>query len=197
MSVPPARSCGSCSLCCKILRVDELTKPMGQWCAHFKAGVGCSIHGSHPQSCRNFQCLWILSPTMPEAVRPDRCKVMFTIDDDGHRIIARADPADPMAWRREPIHGQLRRWAADSWFKGRTMWAMVGTRMWLVTPDRDIDIGETDERSPTAYQQAPDGTITVIVLPPLPAGQAYDPAAIQAAVDAGHGQRFVSPPAAR
>jgi hypothetical protein len=71
---------------------------------------------------------------------------------------------------------------------------MVGTHMWLIAPDRDIDIGETDERSPTAYQQAPDGTITVIVLPPLPVGQAYDPDTVQAAVDAGHGQRFVSRP---
>jgi hypothetical protein len=190
---PQFRACGSCSLCCKVLRVDELQKPMGQWYAHFKAGVGCSIHGSHPQSCRHFQCLWILSPTMPDAVRPDRCKVVMTIDDGGARIIARADPADPSAWRREPIHGQLRRWAADSWFKGRTIWAMVGTRMWLITPDRDIDIGETDERCPTAYQQAPDGTITVIVLPPLPQGEPYDPAAMQAAVDAGQGQRFISP----
>jgi hypothetical protein len=179
------------------MRIDELDKPMGAWCNHFKAGAGCTVYGFHPQSCRNFQCLWLISPTMPDAVRPDRCKVVMTIDDGGARIIARADPADPTAWRREPIHAQLRRWAADSWFKGRTIWAMVGTRMWLITPDRDIDIGETDERCPTAYQQAPDGTITVIVLPPLAEGEMYDPTALQAAVDAGRGQRFVSPPPRR
>ena len=186
------RTCGSCSLCCKVLRVDELHKPMGQWCAHFKAGVG---HGraENPQALEATTGLWVRAmDRAADAVRPDRCKVVMTIDDGGHRIIARADPADPTAWRREPIHGQLRRWAADFWFKGRTIWAMVGTRMWLVTPDRDVDIGETDERCPTAYQQAPDGTITVIVLPPLPEGEAYDSVAVQAAVDAGEGRRVVS-----
>jgi hypothetical protein len=174
------------------MRVDELAKPMGRWCDHFKAGVGCGVHETRPPSCRNFQCLWTISPTMPDAVRPDRCKVVMTMDDGGRRIIARADPADPSAWRREPVHGQLRRWASDFWFKGRTIWAQAGQRMWLITPDRDIDIGETDERCPTAYQQAPDGTITVIVLPPLAEGADYDPAAAQAAIDAGEGRRVVS-----
>jgi hypothetical protein len=189
----PSRACGPCSLCCKVMRVDELQKPMGVWCRHVAKGSGCSIHGSHPHACGGFQCLWILSPTMPDAVRPDRSKVVMTIDDGGRRIIARADPGDPVAWRREPVHGQLRRWAADHWFKGRTIWAQAGQRMWLITPSRDIDIGETDERCPTAYQEAPDGTITVIVLPPQEQGAAFDPAAMQVAIDAGQGRRVVSP----
>jgi hypothetical protein len=175
------------------MRIDELDKPMGAWCQHFKAGVGCSVYGFHPPSCQNFKCMWLISPTMPDAVRPDRCKVVLVIDEGGARIIARADPADPAAWRREPMHGQLRRWAADSWFKGRTIWAAVQKHTWLITPDRDIDVGETHERSPTVYTQAPDGTITVIILPPLPEGEEYDPAAVQAAVDAGEGRRVVSP----
>ncbi len=194
---PLPRSCGSCSLCCKVMRIDELDKPMGAWCRHFKAGVGCGIHGSHPQPCRVFQCMWLISPTMPDQVRPDRSKVVITLEDGGAHIIARADPADPGAWRREPIHGQLRRWATDSWFKGRTIWAMVDRRTWLIAPDRDIDLGETDDHAITTYQQAPDGTISVTILPRLAGGGTYDLAAVQAAIDAGHGRRVLSQPDGR
>ena len=95
MSTSPPRTCGSCSLCCKILRIDELEKPMGSWCPHHKAGQGCTIYGSHPQSCRNYQCLWLISPTMPDSVRPDRSKVVLEVDNNGARILARCDPASP------------------------------------------------------------------------------------------------------
>jgi hypothetical protein len=165
MSTSP-RSCGSCSLCCKVMEIKELDKPAGAWCPHFKAGAGCRIYGAHPGSCRAFQCMWLISPGMPETVRPDRCKVVLVMEDGGSNIIARADPGDPGAWRREPIHSQLRRWAADYWFKGRTIWAVVDKHTWLIAPDQDIDLGDVDNRSHTTYEQASDGTITVTVLPP-------------------------------
>ena len=177
--------------------IDELDKPAGVWCSHFKAGAGCRIYGEHPPSCRAFQCMWLISPTMPDRVRPDRCKVVLTLEDGGANIIARVDPSDPGAWRREPIHSQLRRWAADSWFKDRTIWAVVGRRTWLIAPDRDIELGEMDVHSYTTYQQAPDGTITVTVLPPHAESRSHDPTAVQSALDAGEGRRFVIPPPAR
>jgi hypothetical protein len=161
-----SRACGSCSLCCKVMRIDELQKPMGAWCGHFRAGVGCGIHGSHPHPCQVFQCMWLISPTMPDAVRPDRCKVVLTIDDGGARIVARADPSAPQAWRREPVYGQLKRWATVSWFKDRTLWAMVNRHTWLIAPDRDIDIGETADDDVITYEQALDGAITVTIAPP-------------------------------
>jgi hypothetical protein len=129
---------------------------------------------------------------MPDAVRPDRCKVVLTMEAGGAQIIARADPADPGAWRREPIHGQLRRWAADHWFKDRTIWAVVDMRTWLIAPDRDIDLGDIDSHSRTTYQQSADGTITVTVLPPLGEGEVDDAGARQTALNAGKAQHFVS-----
>jgi hypothetical protein len=143
--------------------IDELDKPAGAWCQHFKAGVGCSIHGSHPPTCQGFRCMWLISPTMPDQVRPDRCKVVLTLEGGDANIVAHADPDDPTAWRRDPIHGQLRRWAADYWFKDRTVWAKVNEHTWLIAPDRDIDLGEIDEHAPVTYEQTPDGTITVKV----------------------------------
>ena len=44
----------------------------------------------------------------------------------------------------------------------------------------------------TSWEQTPDGAITVTVLPPLPAGQAYGAEAIQAALESGRGKRVVS-----
>ena len=130
---------------------------------------------------------------MPDQVRPDRCKVVVNLDDGDANIIAHADPADPGAWRREPIHGQLRRWAAAYWFKDRTIWAKVDEHAWLIAPDRHIDLGELPPRSFTRYEQAPDSTITGTILRALPGGRRYDPAAIQAAIDAGRASEFPSP----
>jgi hypothetical protein len=172
--------------------IEELHKPAGAWCPNFKAGAGCGVYGAHPASCQAFRCLWMMSATMPDAVRPDRTKVVLTLEDGGANIVARTDPADPAAWRREPVHGQLRRWAADSWFTERSVWAVVGRQTWLIAPDRDIDLGEIDVRQRTTWEQTPDGTITVTVLPPLPGGAAYGPAAMQAALEAGKGKRVVS-----
>ena len=58
--VAPVRSCGSCSLCCKLLVIDELDKPPDTWCPHCKPGRGgCSIYADRPPSCRLFRCGWL------------------------------------------------------------------------------------------------------------------------------------------
>ena len=38
------RDCGSCSLCCKILGIAALDKPVGQWCPNCVQGQGCAIY---------------------------------------------------------------------------------------------------------------------------------------------------------
>jgi hypothetical protein len=192
MSSSP-RVCGSCSLCCKVLPIAQLDKPAGVWCAHFRVGVGCSIHGAHPSACRAFQCLWLNVPSMPDQLRPDRCKVVLGLEDGGSSLYAYGDPADPGAWRRNPIHGQLRLWAAEFWDKGRTVWAKVGDHAWLIAPDRDIDLGEIRGPHVINYKPSSDGAITITILPPLPEGEAYAPETVQAALDSGQGRRIVSP----
>ncbi len=53
-----SRSCGPCSLCCTLLRVDELDKRAGQDCVHQLGDRGCGIHPSRPSICRSYACLW-------------------------------------------------------------------------------------------------------------------------------------------
>lgn len=65
------RRCGSCSVCCSVLRVDELSKPAGRDCAHQRAEGGCAIHDSRPPVCRGYHCLW-LQGGLEDEERPDR-----------------------------------------------------------------------------------------------------------------------------
>ena len=53
-----SRSCGSCSLCCTVLRVDELEKRAGDDCIHQRGASGCGIYEERPEICRAYQCLW-------------------------------------------------------------------------------------------------------------------------------------------
>lgn len=77
------RSCGDCSLCCTVLRVDELQKLGGISCVHQnESGPGCSVHEQRPQICRAYRCLW-LKGGLPEENRPDRLGAVLDIFHDG------------------------------------------------------------------------------------------------------------------
>ena len=59
------RTCGSCSLCCKVMEIKELKKPMNKWCSHCAKGGGCSIYPTRPAECRTFDCLWLKDESLP------------------------------------------------------------------------------------------------------------------------------------
>ena len=147
------------------MAIDELAKPQGTWCPHCKPGRGCSLYGAHPASCQSFQCGWLANLDMPDEVRPDRSKVVLDIDSDGNRVIARCDPGHPMAWQREPIHAQLRRWSALGWERGQMVLAMTNRRLWLIAPKEDVYVGEIDPNSPFAIAERHDGSISVTIMP--------------------------------
>jgi uncharacterized protein len=96
---PVVRTCGDCTMCCKIMKVDdvELQKPANKWCDHCTKS-GCAIYESRPQSCRNFNCLW-LSGAGDESIRPDKSKVVMGANRDG-KIVFYVDPSRPDAWRK-------------------------------------------------------------------------------------------------
>jgi hypothetical protein len=171
------RSCGACALCCKVMAIDELAKPMGSWCPNCRPGRGCSIYGEHPASCRTFSCQWLDDTSMPEELRPDRTKVVLVREGD-RRLVARCDPGFPSAWRAQPINSHLRRIAAATWSQDLQVAAMVNGRVWLITPKGEVEVGEVDPRSPFIVEKRSDGSATVRVLPPLAEGEAFDPDAI-------------------
>lgn len=151
------------------MEIHELAKPVGQWCPHRTGATGCAIYGSHPQSCRDFACQWILEPDMPHRYRPDRTKVVLAADNY-NRLVAHCDPMNALAWRREPMYSLLKRQAEATWMSGMTVAAKAGDRIWIITPTRDVDLGELDPRQPMNIIQNADGTVDVEFFPPVPEG---------------------------
>ena len=160
------RACGACTLCCRVLEIQELAKPADVSCNHIVAGRGCAIYGRHPASCRTFACLWLESTLVPEASRPDRSRVVLVMDADGTRLMAHCEPADALAWRREPVHGILRQRAQESWDVGTRVIAKAGDQMWLVCPDEDLDLGRIDPAAPYRIEETPAGELRVSILSP-------------------------------
>jgi hypothetical protein len=111
--IVPGRSCGDCSMCCKIPRIDEVEKPQGVWCRHCApARGGCTIYETRPSVCRDYFCGWLLSSDMGPEWQPSICKMMINFEKDLVRISVHVDPAYPTAWRREPYYSRFKQWSA-------------------------------------------------------------------------------------
>ena len=108
----PMRTCGSCSLCCKVMEIKELKKPMNKWCSHCAKGGGCSIYPTRPAECRTFDCLWLKDESFPDEFRPQRSKIVFTVEHGGGRLSAYVDASFPTAWREKRVYALLKRWSA-------------------------------------------------------------------------------------
>lgn len=99
--------CGSCSMCCKLLPIEEpdLVKPRDIWCGHHSKGHGCAIYNDRPEACRGFECHWLqavkegMSPS-ETSLRPDKCKVLIRSSrhEDGRPALQLiVDPGYPAA----------------------------------------------------------------------------------------------------
>jgi hypothetical protein len=138
--VPSAtRACGDCTLCCKVMAIEELAKPASSWCPHCKPGHGCLIYPTRPAECRSYACLWLTDHRLDQRWKPSRSKLVLTTSQDGLEI--RCDPGFPDAWRREPFRSQIHRWAAAGEAHDVTVVVITGEKMILVTAAREFDLG--------------------------------------------------------
>lgn len=136
------RSCGSCSLCCKLLGIAALDKAAGSWCSHCAPPLGCSIYDSRPGECRTFSCVWLESAVLGSEWWPARSKMVLYLIDDGTRLMVHVDPGSPGVWQQSPYHAQLRAWAGRSLrIGGPTVVVRIGERLIAVLPDEDVDLG--------------------------------------------------------
>jgi len=150
-------------MCCKVIRIDELEKAAGVWCRHAAPGHGCRIYADRPTPCQVFQCLWLQQSDLPEALRPERTKVVLASSDT--KLIAHCDPAEPTAWRREPMYSFLKRQAWPD-AGSRPVLVLVGRRIWLVTAAADHDLGEVDMTRSFRVETGRDGAPVVRVTGP-------------------------------
>jgi len=92
------RSCGGCTLCCKVEKVVELDKPSNTVCGHCDVGTGCKIYNDRPTVCRTFACAWLTDLGMSEAWRPDRIHMYLAGDASNGYLRAAVDRDYPEAW---------------------------------------------------------------------------------------------------
>lgn len=109
-AIVEGRSCGVCTLCCRLPEIDLFDKPANAWCTHCIEGKGCAVYAERPAVCRDFLCLWRTDATLGEEWNPERAKMM--VYEQGPQITVLVDPAYPEIWKNEPYRTQLRHWAA-------------------------------------------------------------------------------------
>lgn len=100
------RSCGACSLCCTVLRVDALHKLGGVRCVHQRAEGGCGIYAARPSICRAYRCLW-LRGSLREEDRPDRLGAVLDLVTEGLQTLLVIREAEPGAFDRSPRLGEI------------------------------------------------------------------------------------------
>jgi len=88
------RHCGGCTLCCKLMPVEEIDKPAGKRCRH-QSHKGCKVYDRLElvsPSCRMWSCRWLMDAGTRELRRPDRSH--YVIDCMPDYIGARQDGSD-------------------------------------------------------------------------------------------------------
>jgi hypothetical protein len=140
---PKGRSCGTCSLCCKVFEVPPVNnKPAGKWCSHCTPGRGCSIWTERPQMCRDYYCHWHQDLSLGPEWRPDTAKFILSREPGGIWLSIVVDLAQPNAWRREPYHTKLRKLAERLIESGTNGLMLIeGDKKSIVMPDREVLIG--------------------------------------------------------
>ena len=136
----PGRSCGSCTLCCKVFPVPWVdNKPAGVWCKHCTPGKGCGIWQTRPQGCIDFLCQYFFIKDIGEEWRPDKAKFLLNYEKETW-LVVHADVKMPDAWKREPYGSQIRKWADGQMAIGKGVMLYVGAKKFIVTPDSEIPI---------------------------------------------------------
>jgi len=139
------RGCGDCSLCCKLMRVEEFDKPQGVWCRHCAPGRGgCSIHATRPPVCRDFYCGWLVGPNLGPEWRPLTCKMILFFESNGNRLAVHVDPNHPQAWRQDPYYRQLKGWSHEAVAAQQQIVVYIKRRAIVILPDKEVDVGDLD-----------------------------------------------------
>lgn len=139
----PAKSCGTCSLCCKLFDIDwlEQPKPAGRWCHHCKPGNGCAIWQNVPSKCASYYCVWRLDPALGAEWKPEKARFILTHAHESAPLAVLLDPGAPDAHRREPYWSALLKTARQHLEgRGSTLVIFCGTRRSLLMPEGEIAI---------------------------------------------------------
>jgi hypothetical protein len=144
MEPVPGKSCGTCTLCCKVYPVPVLEKSCGKWCKHCSPGKGCGIWLERPEFCREFYCRYMLDAALGPEWKPEVCKFVMNYQPNGTFAIA-VDPGHRTAWRSDAYYARLKRMSGELLAQGVTMYVEDGVNRIIVTPDEDVVAGRVSE----------------------------------------------------
>lgn len=144
----PGRSCGTCTLCCKVLSIAEIGKPQGQWCPHCDVGKGCKIYTARPSECSGFHCGYLVWPPVGEHWFPAKSKLVIVSELDGQRVAIHVDPDRPTAWKQEPYYSEIKEMAEQAAASMTQVVVCIRNHAIVILPDEDVDLGPIgpDER---------------------------------------------------
>jgi hypothetical protein len=137
----PGRGCGTCSLCCKVYSVQELSKPAGRWCIHAGRGSGCTNHADRPHVCRQFFCSWLVDPNLGPEWKPEVSRFVLSADPAYQALTLMVDPGMPLAWKREPYYAVLKKFSYVFFRLNKKVLVNLRGHITVVLPDRDAPIG--------------------------------------------------------
>ncbi|MFO1114944.1 MAG: hypothetical protein U1E28_04620 [Beijerinckiaceae bacterium] len=159
----PGRSCGTCTLCCKVYDVPEAGTVSGQWCTHCAPGQGCRIWDTRPEQCRAFNCLWLTQEWLGPEWKPETARMVFTMDPNTRFLMFQVDPGAPTAWKREPYYTHIRNWAAGAARENRHVLVLVNKHATLVLPTGEFDLGVMGPQDKFFVDRTQDGGYQVRV----------------------------------
>jgi hypothetical protein len=148
------------------MSIQELEKTSGDWCVHCAPGKGCKIYETRPKCCSVFMCNWLIEPSLADHFRPDRCKVVLAPSSE-LVIGALCDPADPWAWRREPIYSLLKNRVRNAGAKPLIIIVRAGWRAWMLHRDEEVDLGQVNPLADVSFEPGPNGTIKAVIGAPV------------------------------
>ncbi len=126
----PGKSCGPCTMCCKVLVIDHFKKDAGILCTHCIVKGGCSIYAKRPQVCQDFECDWMMERSIPQSLRPDKVGTLLMEDEDSGEYHAVVAPSTPFAWR----HPLMFKFLVAKAKEGTTVVAKAGLKAWRIYP---------------------------------------------------------------
>ena len=147
-TAPPVRQCGSCNLCCDVLEVTDVAKPVNQLCKHWETDKGCTIYDRRPQMCRSFSCAWLQGHLTDEWF-PEKAGMVVHFSQDAVNVAV--DPSHPDRWQQEPFISKLCEWSLTGLRRnGRPGYATLV----VAGTDKFLLLGRTVVPDPTLFGTA-------------------------------------------
>ena len=115
----------------------------------FVCRVGAAVRSmtSRPPICRGYFCGWMLSPNVSDDWYPLKCHMIISLGKFNgiQTVTVTVDSNYPWMWKERPYYAQLKQMAGrglhvQSQDDILLVHVRVDNRVWLLMPDKDIEI---------------------------------------------------------